>query len=194
MRIAVAQDNHRKKEALSDGLFLLFLLAIFFISSVPLLDLPGFGDEEAFLVHPVVSMLKGIPSEHLLMELFHHKIFLMVCAWVGSVCALLFFPSLSLFGCNMYVIRLTRIFYGFVTIISLYYFVKCFFDKRTARICAFFMATMPYYIFMYRHGYLDDGILPFFLFASLFSFYLFYQSGGKAFFYLGAFFRDGSDF
>ncbi len=170
-------------------IFLVFLAIIFFSSSIIFLELPGLGDEEAFLIHPAVSILvKNFRPGYLGLKFFRHYFFIMTNAWVGPIPALLFVPSLYIFGISIYVIRITRIAYGFITILLLYFFAKDFFDKKTANIASFLLTTFPFYIFMYRHGFLDDGILPTFLLAALICFYKFYKNPENKFLYWGAFF------
>ena len=182
------KSSHRQKVMLNESIFLLFLFIIYILSSVLFLNQPGLCEDEAYHVDPILNILKNTPQSHLSIKIFGHNVFILLNAWTGPVISLLFLPSLYFFGFNIYAIRLTRIFYGFATIILLYFFAKKYFNEKVAKIASFLMATFPYYIFMYRHGYLDDGILPTFLLASLLCFYSFYKKGKVSYLYLGSFF------
>lgn len=170
-------------------IFLVLLAAIFFSISTISLESPGLGDEEAFLVQPAASIVeKNIAPSYLGLRLFGRDYFAMTNAWVGPISALLFVPSLYVFGISIYVIRITRIFFGFITILILYFFAREFFGRKTAATASFLLSTFPFYIFMYRQGYLDDGILPVFLLADLLCFYKFYKNPKDKFLYWGALF------
>jgi len=175
---------------IQDILFLALLAAIFFATAGIELDAPGLGDEEAFLVHPAFCMIKkdAVPRYLGIFWKHHRNFMLMTNAWVGPVSPLLYVPSLALFGPSVHVIRITRLFYGFITIALLFLFAKNFFDRKIAYLSSFLLATFPFYIFLYRHGYLDDGILPTFALATLLCFYAFYKHGKNKFLYWGAFF------
>lgn len=178
-----------KISKIQEIIFLVFLAIIFFSSSTIFLGVPGLGGEEAYLIRPAVSIvLKNFPPRYVDLKFFGHYFFVMINAWTGPISALLFIPLLYIFGISVYVIRITRLAYGFITILLLYFFAKDFFDKKTASIASFLLATFPFYIFMYRQGYLDDGILPTFLLAALISFYKFYKNAENKFLYWGAFF------
>lgn len=170
-------------------LFLVFLATIFFLSATPFLDSPGFGGEEAFLVNPAAHIINNnIPIAYHVGTLLGYDFFIMINPWVGPVSAILFIPFLHFFGISIYAIRTTRIIYGFLTIVLLYFFTKDFFNKKIARTASFLLATSTFFIFLYRHGYLDDGILPTFLLLSLICFYRFYKTYISKFLYWGIFF------
>lgn len=177
-----------KREFFKDLVYLTFLLSIFMLLTTIHLESPGFGDEEAFLIEPAVSIVKNTLPAYISVNLFKKNIFVMICPWTGPFSAFLFLPSAMVFGFNFFAMRITRIFYGFIMIVVLYYFTKYFFNKTKAKIISFLSITFPYYIFLYRHGYLDDGILPLLLLASLFCFYLFYKKNKIRYLYVGSFF------
>lgn len=129
-------------------IILLALLAfIFFSISAINLTSPGLGDEKAFLVHHTIVLKgEGVKPCYLGIELFGRNYFAMTNAWVGPVGALLFAPSFYFFGISIYAIRLTRIFYGFITIILLYYFVKRFLTKRPQE---FLLSFWQQYLIIY---------------------------------------------
>ncbi|MDP2950825.1 MAG: glycosyltransferase family 39 protein [bacterium] len=153
------------------------------------MGLPGFYDEEANTVEPAAYFLNvELQNTPWSISLLAHYVAKMTTSWVGSICWLVLIPFLKLFGTSVYAIRLPKIFYGLIGLILIYYFSKKYFNTVVARVSCLCLVTLPFYVFAYRHGYLDDGLLPLFAVASFLCFYTFDKTSKTSYLLLGSFF------
>jgi len=145
------------------------MLILTFALSVIHIYLPGLGYEEAYLITPAANLIGWeLPVTHLGGGLFKQDFnFLMINSYVGIYPALVYVPMFFIFGVNVITIRLTKILFNLFMISVFYIFLRKNYDTKFSFFATFLMSTLPYNIFMYRHGYLDDGVLSFFVIISL---------------------------
>src|SRR3989338_797048 len=153
------------------------LLGLVFLSlSLPYLELPGTHAEEAFLVEGVARWLRGEPYGHESLSLAGLKIPLMVVDHAGSLSSFLYLPGLYFLGSTVYAMRLTRVLVGLSVLVLLYLFALRIFDRRSALFSGLLLATLAFQVFMFRQGFLDDGLLPVLLLGALLCFLRFQKT------------------
>ncbi len=68
-------------------------------------------------------------------------------------------PTIAVFGLNELGVRIPSVLFGLLSILSIYLFVSEIFNRKTALICAFFLAVCPWQILFSRAGFEANSAL-----------------------------------
>ncbi len=163
--------------------YLIALSFVYIVISTPLLHLPGVHDEESFLVMNAASIvLTGTPW-CAIASIFGIPFPLMMHEHTGIISTFSYILPFYLFGVNVISMRMTRIFIGLICLFLTYWFTRLYFNKKTALLTSFLMGTLPFYVFFFRHGYLDDGFNLLIMLICLISFFYFNKTHNFKFLY-----------
>lgn len=159
------------------------------------IELPGLYPDEAFDVIPTMQLALGHDVELLRgahLDLFGTKLPLMSSSdYQGVTSTYLALPFFTLFGINVFSLRLMTVLVGVLAIVVTFYLAKEWFGPTAARLTALLLAVSPAWIFWSRLGvYVVSPVVPIAC-GALLAFTLWVRgraSGrGNASLYLGAF-------
>lgn len=90
---------------------------------------------------------------------------------------------IQLFGWNESALRSISVFFGLLSVISLFYLGKLIFDRKTGLIAAFLLALSPWHIWISQNAR-SNSMLLFVVIISTYSFYQILKTGHKKWFLL----------
>lgn len=170
-----------------------FLLAIgailiYLMLALYQLNLPGLYYDEALDAVPAMQVLLGHPLDIAAsFNLFDREWPLMIMPYVGPTTSYLLLPGFSLFGSSVFVLRLTNIFIGALTLLLVWSFYRRFLDVRAATLCVWLLAVNPTFVFWTRVGAMVSlPLLPLAI-ITLWSLWLWHVKGSPAYLYLATF-------
>ncbi|MEP6963217.1 MAG: glycosyltransferase family 39 protein, partial [Acidobacteriota bacterium] len=106
------------------------------------IPLAGIQNDEALFSSPLYANI----NQDLAAKLWRFEMPMMVMTYLGSLKSLLFWPILSLFGANLWSIRLPVVLLGAASVSVFYHFLRNTIGPRAALAGAFLLATDPIYL------------------------------------------------
>ncbi len=167
---------------------LALICALFFALAGYHIELPGLYYDEALDVVPTMQLVTGQHvEEHRSVEIWGHRLPIMVSEYVGPVSTYLTLPFFLLLGVSVFSLRLATIVFAVGTINFTFYFLKLFFDRRVAFLAAFLLAVNPAFILWSRQGNHVSSLMSFMATGSLYCFYRWYKKRKDFYLYVGSF-------
>lgn len=149
-------------------LILVILLASFIrfyqLSNIP----PGFYCDEAGAGYNTYSLITT--GKDMMGNLFPVFFKSIANDLQGGIYIYSMVPFIAVFGLNEFAVRATSAFWGILTVIILFLFVKQLYNEKIALLSSFFLAISPWHLQFSRIGFVAI-IYPFFLVAGLWLFY-----------------------
>ena len=170
-----------------DYVIICLLSLLFFSLSTLFLQLPGVYGEETLLAIGASRWVRGEAFGFHSLWLGSFEFPLMITDRVGTLNTFLYLPAFSLLGANVFTMRLTSLSIGLLGILLFYVLTLRHFGRATAFMSGLLLSTLPFYSFLFRRGYLDDGLLPVILSGSLLCFSSFYNNKNQHSIHLGFF-------
>lgn len=115
---------------------------LFLALGITILPYAGVQNDEALFGAPYYQE----NARQFCLVVFHKRIVLMVMSYIGTLKTALYGPIFSIFGANVWSIRLPMVLVGSLTILFFYYLVQRSAGQKVALLAAFLLATDPSFL------------------------------------------------
>jgi len=167
---------------------LLIFVSLYLFLELLNIKLPGLYDDEAFPACGSLQIIKKIGPFMPSIKIFNTYFPLMLVSRESAMESYVLLPFLSLFGINVVILRLVPILAGAIGLILLYYFVRRFFDSKTALLSLVLLVVNPVFLLENKLGLNSASMLHPAMMTVLLCFYIWYQKRKINYFILGMFF------
>jgi 4-amino-4-deoxy-L-arabinose transferase-like glycosyltransferase len=117
-------------------------VAVFVLLGTILIPYAGLQADEVLFAGPFF-----MPAyQEFCLRVSHYEIPLMIMSYIGTFKTVLYWPIFSLFGFNVFAVRLPMVFVGAATILVFYLLTVQWVGKRAALIAALLLATDPIFL------------------------------------------------
>jgi hypothetical protein len=167
---------HKQENRLHEIVFLFFISVLYLGLTLYDLRLPApLGDETR--------------EANIAVQILNHErpLVLIFLPYFGPTQIYLLIPAFSIFGVNVYSLRLVPILFGLIALIFFYLFSRQLFNQKIAMLSSFLLTLSPTFIFFNRQGIYANSIILLPIFASLYFFILGFHNKKAWPFYIGSF-------
>ena len=152
----------------------IILLASIIFTIVTMLiniDLPGMYYDDAYFARMTMMMFQNEPETEYAFDTvtIFGWVFPTYIWYAGTITTYLYVPIFAFLEPSNFSMRILGIIINVATLLSTFYFVKEFFDKKTAAVSVVFLATMPAFLFYGKFaGWVSTELFLFFILSMYF--------------------------
>ncbi len=169
----------------NEKLIVFILIILYLLLELWNIELPGLFADEALPACGSLQLIRNIDSFLPSIKICNIYFPMMLADYESAIESYILLPFLFLFGINVNSLRLAPIIVGVFSLIFLYFFVKHFFDKKTALISVVLLGTNPIFLLETKLGLNSASMLHVTAMGALLCLYKWYRAKNFLAFILG---------